>query len=581
MNTSILKLIVLLLAVNLWIGCASHKFPRIHPVPEHDRRELALERAHNYFIKARDYERRGLLQMAEHFYELAYDLDPSSKVLRDLLVKKYVFSRKYKQALVLIKGQKKVDALTDDEKRTIANLYIEMQQFRKAAETLEKISSLISAEMGVLGYLYDRLNDTKKAIEHYTRYFIRKPQSLNIGMKLANLYIREQMYDKAESLFVFLDDTFENKTEILNGLGLIGLLKKDTASAINFFKTALILDSTNTEAMDNIAQIYISRSEYPLAISYYEKMADNDYLTKFYHRKTLAMLYYYNKQYAKAEEILKSLLTENVDDYELHFYLGLVFAGNNKLALAEIELQKCLALKDTYVDAWLHLCYLALRQKDWDKALDLAKRFTERIPEAGASWRMYGYALNIKKQFKEAVEALRKALTFDQNDPTVWFELGTAYEREGNHKRAADAFRNVLRLKPGDDAAANYLGYMWADQGKNLDSAKVLLEMALEKEPENGAYLDSYGWIFYKMGKLEKAEEYILKAMEQIQDDPIIHEHLGDIRAKKGERNSAIEAYLKCIELDAENKELIQKRIDNLYNLQKKSGEVPVIDESQ
>lgn len=83
------------------------------------------------------------------------------------------------------------------------------------------------------------------------------------------------------------------------------------------------------------------------------------------------------------------------------------------------------------------------------------------------------------------------------------------------------------------------------------------------------------------MGKLEKAEEYILKAMEQIQDDPIIHEHLGDIRAKKGEINSAIEAYLRCIELGAENKELIQKRIDNLYNLQKKSGEMPVVDESQ
>ncbi len=572
---------VLLLAVNLWIGCASYKFPRIHPVPEYNRRELELERARNYFSKARDNERRGLLQMAERFYELAYDLDPSSKVLRDLLVNKYVLSRKYKQALVLIKGQKKVDALTDDEKRIIANLYIEMQQFRKAAETFETVSLLRSAELSVLGYLYDRLNDTKKAIEHYTRYFIRKPQSLDIGIKLANLYIREQMYDKAESLFVFLDNTFENKTEIFNGLGLIGLLKKDTASAINFFKTALLLDSTNTEAMNTIARIYISRGEYPQAIDYYEKMADDDYLTKFYHRKTLAMLYYYNKQYAEAEEILKSLLTENVDDYELHFYLGLVFAGNNRLALAEIELQKCLALKNTYIDAWLHLCYLALRQKDWDKALGFSKRFTERIPEAGASWRMYGYALNIKKQFKEAVEVLRKALTFDKNDPTVWFELGSAYEREGNHKRAADAFRNVLRLKPGDDAAANYLGYMWADQGKNLDSAKVLLEMALEKEPENGAYLDSYGWIFYKMGKLEKAEEYILKAMEQIQDDPIIHEHLGDIRAKKEEINSAIEAYLRCIELGTENTELIQKRIDNLYNLQKKSGEMPVVDESQ
>jgi len=456
-----------------------------------------------------------------------------------------------------------------------------MQQYRKAAEALELVSDLSETERGTLGYLYERLNEYKKAITHYTIFFQENPHSLELGLKLANLYIREQMYDSAESLYVYLESTFENKTEVLNGLGLLRLLKKDTASAITFFKTALVLDSTNSEAMNSIAQIHISRGEYPEAINYYEKMGENDYLSRFYHRRTLAMLYYYNKQYAEAEEILQELLTENVDDYELHYYLGLVFAADDRLALAEMEFQKCIALKDTYVDAWLHLCYLALQQEQWDRALERARRFTERAPESAPAWRMYGYTLNIRKQFREAIEILRKALTFNNSDPTVWFELGSAYERTGNIKKAVDAFRRVLKLRPDDDAAANYLGYMWAEQGKHLDSAKALLEMALEKKPENGAYLDSYGWIFYKMGNLEKAEKYILEAMQYIQEDPIIYEHLGDIRAKKGDSQRAIEAYLKSIELGAENKDVLQQRIDNLYNLRKKTGDTPVVDESQ
>lgn len=581
MSKHLLKILLLLYLVSVLAGCASRRFPKTPAIPETSRRDIARQRAENSFIKARDHERRGLYQMAERFYEMACELDPESEVLRDLLVNHYLMSRKYKRALVLIKGQNKLEELSEKDKRTISGLYMEMKQFDKAVETLESISDATLSERATLGYLYERLMNNSKAIENYAKCFEKNPESFEMGMKLADLYLKEQMLDKAESLYVYLESKFDRKTEILNKLGTVSLLKKDTTAAINFYKTAMLLDSASTETITNLAHIYISRGDYTQAIDYYKKTVDGDFYGKFYLGKTLAILYYYNKQYEEAEETLKSLLAVNVDDYELHFYLALTFAAGDEHELAEIELRKSLALKDNYADAWLHLCYLFFKQKKWDKALHNALEFKEKMPEISTSWRVYGYALNIKKRFKEAIAALNKSLSYNPNDSEVWFELGSAYERSGNFRKADNAFRKTLRLNPNDDAAANYLGYMWAEQGKYLDSAKVLLEMALNNDPENGAYLDSYGWIFYKMGDLEKAGEYIIKAIKQIDDDPIIYSHLGDILAKKGDTRNAIGAYKKSIEMGSEEKDILTNKINKLQKSLEKTIDTPVVNENK
>ena len=111
MYNSPIKVFVFLSLIFMLFGCASRQFPLVHPIPEVSRKEIARQRAENSFIKARDYERRGLYHMAERFYEMAYELDPDSKVLRNLVANQYLLSQKYKRALVLIKGQKKLKEL--------------------------------------------------------------------------------------------------------------------------------------------------------------------------------------------------------------------------------------------------------------------------------------------------------------------------------------------------------------------------------------------------------------------------------------------------------------------------------------
>jgi tetratricopeptide (TPR) repeat protein len=78
----------------------------------------------------------------------------------------------------------------------------------------------------------------------------------------------------------------------------------------------------------------------------------------------------------------------------------------------------------------------------------------------------------------------------------------------------------------------NYLGYMLADKGTKLPEALKLIQKAVELEPMNGAYLDSLGWAYFKLGEYELAEENLRQAVERDRTDPTVHDHLGELYAK-------------------------------------------------
>ncbi len=80
----------------------------------------------------------------------------------------------------------------------------------------------------------------------------------------------------------------------------------------------------------------------------------------------------------------------------------------------------------------------------------------------------------------------------------------------------------------------NYLGYMLADKGTRLPEALKMIRKAVELEPMNGAYLDSLGWAYFKLGQYELAEENLRQAVERDQTDPTVHDHLGDLYEKTG-----------------------------------------------
>jgi len=487
------------------------------------------------------------MPMAEQLYELAYELDPASAVLRTMLLLRYSAAGKYRQAIALARRSAPKRPLADDDLRILGGVYLKLGEYARAAEEIECVRNKSPDEWYSLGLIYESMGMLSKSILAYSRCLDLAPESLPMGLKLAALYLRIKNFSAAESVYVSLEGRFPRRPVLINGLGLVQLAKGDTNAALGFFQTASTIDSADfEEPLRNAALIYTARGDYRHAIECYERLYRMDGSGEVYGR-TLSFLYYYNKQYDKARGILSRLLSNNVNDQELHFYLGLSAAAVDSNDRAEMEFEKAIALDAGYSDAWIQLCWLPIKRKDYNAAMLAADRFRRAMPQSSAAWRLTGHVYGLGKDYTAAETALKKSITLDSADAASWFDYGDLLERQKKINAAADAFRKVLALRPRDPAASNYLGYMWAEQGTNLDSAKILLEQALAAEPGNGAFLDSYAWIFYKKGEYDQALTYIKKAVGAIGDDAVVCDHLGDILAKKGDSGGAAAAYEKSL----------------------------------
>ncbi len=161
-----------------------------------------------------------------------------------------------------------------------------------------------------------------------------------------------------------------------------------------------------------------------------------------------------------------------------------------------------------------------------------------------------------RKRSAEAVrviDALRAAVTTDTDR---LYYVAHLYEQVQRREMTEQVLREILQIDPQNGPAGNDLGYMWADDGKNLSEAEELIRMAARAEPDNGAYLDSLGWVLYKRGKYEEARQYLDHAAK-LNDgaDPVVLDHLGDALYRLEQRQQAAEVWRKSLERLSESKQ--------------------------
>lgn len=150
------------------------------------------------------------------------------------------------------------------------------------------------------------------------------------------------------------------------------------------------------------------------------------------------------------------------------------------------------------------------------------------------------------KNFEDAGKALDEAekLSPTPDDKiTVWFMRGAMYEKMKNLPLAEAEFRKVLAVRPDHTATLNYLGYMLTDRNVRLNEALGMIEKAIAREPNNGAYLDSLGWAYYRLGRVAEAEAQIKKAVDLSPGDPTMHDHYADILMQQKKVGEAVQAW--------------------------------------
>ena len=135
----------------------------------------------------------------------------------------------------------------------------------------------------------------------------------------------------------------------------------------------------------------------------------------------------------------------------------------------------------------------------------------------------------INEQCDKAIKKYENVSKLKANSGDIFRKLGICYEQTNQTQKAETAFGKALELNPNDSGALNYLGYWWADEGRNLKEAMELITKAVQLYPENGYYADSLGWVYFKIGNTKKAVTWLERAVALAPDDAVIHDHLGDV----------------------------------------------------
>ena len=163
----------------------------------------------------------------------------------------------------------------------------------------------------------------------------------------------------------------------------------------------------------------------------------------------------------------------------------------------------------------------------------------------------------------QAVKLLEDAQTRFPASTDIVFQLGATHEKQQNFPAAEAAFRRVLQREPDHAGALNYLGYMLAERGERLDESVGYLKKALAVEPDNGSFLDSLGWAYFKAGKLDLAEPNLRRAAEQLPTNSVIQDHYGDLLSRMGRVDQAIGAWDRALAGDGDSidRDQIQTKI--------------------
>lgn len=171
-----------------------------------------------------------------------------------------------------------------------------------------------------------------------------------------------------------------------------------------------------------------------------------------------------------------------------------------------------------------------------------------------------------------AAEVIGGAFSEDALDHLFYFQSGVAYERAKRFDDAVVQFEKAIEKKPDFPDALNYLGYMWAEQGVQLEKARGMIEKALKLEPENEAYLDSLAWVLHQSGQSAEALPYQLRAIEKAKEpDATLFEHLGDIYRRLEKTDEARAAWQKAQSIEA--KPEVQKKIEEAGGVPAKGTE--------
>lgn len=545
--------------------------------------EAQLREAEFFFIEAEKYFILEDYSKALLYFQRVSELNPENSTvyykIAEILSKsntgddQMMASVNIERALSLEKQNKYYYLLA-------ANIYSNLTQFAKAAQTLETMMKEIE---GMEEYLYQLAaiyqfdNKKEEAIKTYNKaeailgvdeasslqkqqlYFDlgKTKEAMQEWQKLIEQYPSEERYVIGFAETLKQHNLLQEAIQILERFAadyvasgnakmlLAGLYNENHQEE----KARLLIeDSFDDPSMDVNAKVMIV-GNYAGVLSRQKETGNTDPKLE---RFTFGLL--------------EKLKQTHPREPTVHIVAGDLYLGLGKKSEAKNEYLAAIQGGSASFDAWQNLLFLESELNQFDSIIVHSEQGIEIFPNQAMLYYFNGYAYLRKNQFREATQPLEQAKKLSANNAALVSEinglLGDAYNSIKDYKKSDESYEAALSFNPNNDLILNNYSYYLALRNEFLDKAEKMAAQAIKNNPTNHSYLDTYAWVLFTRGKYKEAKKVMDKIIQANPDNPVFYEHYGDILFKLGKVEEAVDQWQKAKSLDEGNK-LIDKKIAN------------------
>lgn len=518
----------------------------------------------SHFVEGMALEESGEMEKALAEYQKVLNVDPGQTDLASRVAALLARNEDFPQAIDVLKDAIKANPNAPEPFLQLAFIYAKyLKRTDQAIDYANRAIAIDPRNMDAYERLFEislAAGDERKALQSLERAAKVRSDDATFWTRLGKLY----------AAIVFKPDSTPKPDEV--------------ARVNEIFKKATERAADDPAVLKDIADYYAASQQIKEAIPIYLRLLElqpDDSGA----REKLATGFVLTNQRDKAIEMLEEIIKQHPEKYQPYDLLagllddaGRSFQRANQTAQAKAAFRKAAAnyeqstlINPTRPSPYMHLAELLLGPlKENEHAMKILSEARQRFPGAPEIIYYLAIAEREAKHPEQAVATFEEALHEAEGEDAemanarFYFDYGAAAEAAGLYDKAADLFKKSIALDPANAADAyNYLAFMWADHSSHLEEAQEMIKRALQADPNNGAYIDTLGWLEFRQGKFEQALTDLLRAAGKMtHDDPIVFEHIGDAYSKLSKIPQAMESWQKALALDPQNKRLAEK-IDN------------------
>jgi tetratricopeptide (TPR) repeat protein len=563
--------IAILLGALVLVGCVGSHGTEGKETPDDPQvkaaekmRQLNRERALRHFMEGSLYDAKGDYAKAILEYQDALRYEQNAAIYY-AISKDYSLLGKHALAAQAAREAVGLDSTNITYRENLAKVYLAAFQQDLAIKEYEKIIELDSGYTGAY-YNLARLYQTTrplKAMEMFEKLLEREGDEWDILLQTAELYSTLGRYEKAAEMYRRMLQLDPSNRALQKQLAETYGRAGNFSAAIEQLEKMLEIDENDLEALATLADLYLDKREFEKAVSLYEKILrkeqDNPEV-----KLRIGVAYFGQIQQdstflPRARRIFQELSAQMPNDWRPLWYLGAIALTERNDSVALGYFQRVTRLAEMNVDAWWYIGTLYFDRGEYEKMIEAMERARVVMPREYRIYFLLGLAYSRLDDNEKAAMFLEQAHTLNPRDMNTLSTLALTYDGMKRHARSDSLYEEALKIDSTYHLILNNYSYSLAERGLQLERALQMAQDAVKAEPNNASYLDTLGWVYFKLGRYAEAEVWLAKAVATGQASAVVYEHLGDAYFKLGQKEKALEFWQKALEKDGKNQALRQK----------------------